>query len=163
MLSIRTQDRMALVPYESFIEVKCNTYKVANKGEIKDVKEYNDKLMRKLKYELNYGNDKILLDVLIDSASLNKMYKEQKKEVPKEKYNEWNIKSNGENNYINLGTYATKKRALEVLDEIELHTLGKILIPEDFETKYVDGKSYKDIIEYERIEVLPLVYQMPKE
>jgi hypothetical protein len=54
-------------------------------------------------------------------ASLNKMYKEQKKDEPKEKYNEWNIKINGENSYGILGTYETKERALAILDEIQFY------------------------------------------
>lgn len=119
MLSIRTQDRMALVPYNGKINIEYNHYKVANIDEIENVKKFNTNLMKKLKYEMEYGNDKKLLLQLVDLASLNKMYREQKKEVPKEKYNEWHIKSNSESSYGILGTYKTKQRALEVLDEIQ--------------------------------------------
>ena len=117
MLSIRSQNRMALVPYKSMIEIKCNTYKVVNKKEIKDVKTFNNNLMKKLRYELEYGNDKNLLKVLVDMVSLNKMYKEQKKEEPKEIYNEWYIRDYEIG--TSLGTYKTKERALEILDEIQ--------------------------------------------
>jgi hypothetical protein len=44
-----------------------------------------------------------------------------------------------------LGTYATKERAMEVLDEIEQHAGGKVYVTEH------------------GIERMPKVYQMPEE
>ena len=102
MISIRTQDRMALVPYDKVIKI---------------YKEEEDC------YSVNVGG--------------------------------WP-----------LGHYKTKKRALEVLDEIEQYIIGKIIIPTSYSERvdhltvgsnlYVEKTNYK-------IETLPTIYQMPKE
>ena len=54
-----------------------------------------------------------------------------------------------------LGTYKSKERALEVLDEIQIAILGKVLIP----TPMFGGNAE----DYNRIETLSTVYEMPKE
>ena len=117
MLSIRTQDRMALVPYISYVSVECNRYKIANKDEIDKVKKQNKRLREDLIYQAR--NENTNLGKNLSLLTIDKRYDEQRQEPPKEIYSEWNIKSNGENNHILLGTYKTKERALEVLDEIE--------------------------------------------
>jgi hypothetical protein len=70
-----------------------------------------------------------------------------------------------------LGTYPTEKRALEVLDEIQQHILGKVFIPNEFTR--TRGEIYKehdwelplvaDEPKNEKIKLLPIIYQMPKE
>jgi hypothetical protein len=104
MLSIRTQDRMALVPYN---EVICITRH--NKNAI-------DMIMSKDK------------DIKADMV-----------------YMVW-IGGNGK-----LGTYKSKERALEVLDEIENAYRDRTVYLKGNETDYVSLAS------------LPIVYQMPKE
>jgi len=107
MLSIRTQDRMALVPYK---------YRII----ITDYTEINGEK----KYEIYCD--------------------------------------------IELGTYATKKRALEVLDEIERAVYGKFIIPTAITQNenhwiYTNGIISSLVNESKEIQVLPYVYQMPKE
>ena len=84
MLSIRTQDRMALVPYDSEIEIK---YSLNEKGSEK----LND-----TKTTTEYITNRIIL-------------------IQFEENVEYYLVSNK----TKLGTYKTKERALEVLDEIE--------------------------------------------
>lgn len=106
MLSIRTQDRMALVPYDSHIVIRKRSSK------------------HSIEIETYYST-------------------------------------------VILGTYATKERALEVLDEIEMVCVGKVLISANplpnkdhwvYQNKNIVLPKDKDTIE-----VLPLIYQMPKE
>lgn len=103
MLSIRTQDRMALVPYDNQIYIKM----------------YGDSSLNKVSHwEIN-------------------LY------VDKEKW-------------VNLGTYKTKERALEVLDEIQqANRDSQIILYQHF-----DGKDAQ-LIDY----TIPkqTEYQMPKE
>ena len=63
-----------------------------------------------------------------------------------------------------LGAYATEKRALEVLDEIQEKVNGKILIsqnptPNENHFSYV----YNGHIDNSNIVIIPTVYEMPKE
>ena len=105
MLSIRTQDRMSLVPYKGKISI------------------WNEK-------RIMIGNSKNF-DYL-----------------------------------FSLGTYATKERALEVLDEIQKATIGRLIInnpqinSEHWTNEYV---TYISQGSQEQIIPLPTVYQMPKE
>ena len=102
MLSIRTQDRMSLVPYRETIKV------------------------------IGSGDEWYLTIIL--------------------------------NELTELGTYATQERALEVLDEIEQHVVGKLLIPEQTtEYNYNDTSVIYNGVVLEKIEQLPNIYQMPKE
>ncbi len=66
-----------------------------------------------------------------------------------------------------LGTYATKERAMQVLDEIEKHIIGRLIIPVGnipneehwiYKNNYAILPNKKD-----EIQVLPTIYQMPKE
>lgn len=59
---------------------------------------------------------------------------------------------NNGNGRATLGTYKTKERALEVLDEIQKHLIPKILL---------ENKSW----DIQEIKILPeiYVYEMPKE
>ena len=100
MLSIRTQDRMALVPYNNVIHI--NELTVIESG--------------KLVYEL-----------IID------------------------------NSFHSLGTYATKERALEVLDEIQKALLGNDTTRYEYFTR-MDGTQK---IEYTYI--YKTVYKMPQD
>ena len=104
MLSIRTQDRMRLIPYDKPIEIK---------------------------------------QTKIDGWSLD---------IRELKYF--------------LGTYATKERALEVLDEIEQYVVGKIIIQKNVkvlnDSTYQYSSIYRDTTK-EEIKLLPQVYSMPKE
>jgi hypothetical protein len=104
ILSIRTQDRMALVPYKGRIIIS-----------IKDGEIDFDK-------ELIYGTLMIV---------------------------------NQDGVYTTLGTYATKERALEVLDEIQQHVLGKVILQSP-ELAHMKTRE-EEILE------LPTVYIMPKE
>ena len=105
MLSIRTQDRMALVPYKgAFIT--------------------------------SYG------DALIVAPN-----------VDERECEDFDVK-------LTLGIYKTKERALEVLDEIQVAVLGKILIPDNY---MPNPYSEVETMHYDRIQQLPLVYEMPKE
>ena len=71
-----------------------------------------------------------------------------------------------DNTDICLGEYKTKERALEVLDEIERVCVGKLLIS----ANPLPNKDHwvfqnQNIVlpkDESTIEVLPLVYQMPK-
>ena len=104
MLSIRTQDRMSLVPYDKQITVS--------------------------------------------------------------KSNQFNmVFDNGDT--LPLGTYATKERALEVLDEIEQYSKGRLLIPTNELQKekynWITNNGIITTATSTHIEVLPQVYQMPKE
>ena len=113
MLSIRTQDRMALVPYNEEVYLK----------------------------ECPESKKCFIRIVSVKKNTLN---------LP----------------FTTLGTYKTKKRALEVLDEIEQYIIGKIIIPTSYSERvdhltvgsnlYVEKTNYK-------IETLPTIYQMPKE
>jgi len=63
-----------------------------------------------------------------------------------------------------IGTYATKERALEVLDEIEIYTIGNIYIPFEInEYNYNDTSNIFNVSIVDKMEKLPIVYQMPKE
>ena len=67
-----------------------------------------------------------------------------------------------------LGTYATKERALEVLDEIERAVYGKLIIPTTITPNenhwiYTNGIISSVVNENKEIQVLPYVYQMPSE
>ena len=72
-------------------------------------------------------------------------------------------------NYYILGTYATKERCLEVLDEIERHINGeyKLIIKEKEKVieQTFDKLSQLFLPPTESIQVItmPKVYQMPKE
>lgn len=164
MLSIRTQDRMALVPYNSKLSIEYNHYKIANKDEIEKVSNENKKLRNKLMYEAEQEKTNIAKNLAI--TTLEKRWEEQKKEIPKETYNEWHIKSNGESDYGILGIYKTKERALEVLNEIEKYVVGKLLIPistyEMREELTFATNPYMNVPSQD-IVILPIVYQMPKE
>ena len=60
-----------------------------------------------------------------------------------------------------LGTYATEQRALEVLDEIQKHVIGELIIPHEREVVFGDGQK---MTFYENdIQQLPAVYELPKE
>jgi len=66
--------------------------------------------------------------------------------------------------YLKLGTYETKERALEVLDEIEIHSMGKLAITEPLINKDHWVNDYVVHIPKQRKEqIIPLslVYQMP--
>jgi len=108
MLSIRTQDRMALVPYDSAITI-VTSYK--------------------------------------DGSVENKMC---------ELIMPYRI------SYMVLGTYATKERALAVLDEIEIAVVGKILLP-TYELENKNNRLVKGNLIKEDVITLPQVYHMPKE
>ena len=112
MLSIRTQDRMCLLPYDDILAIKkdhaINAYSLET-------------------CEIHKG-----YSVVCDKGI--------------------------------LGTYATKKRALEVLDEIEIAIIGKILIPTPVPKDYMPKPfSVMTTSPNGAIELLPLVYEMPKE
>ena len=119
MLSIRTQDRTALVPYDGIIKIKKDH--AINAHSVSSVEIYK-----------GYS---IVCDVGI------------------------------------LGTYKTEERALEVLDEIQVYVVGKILIPnemlKDKKLDYINKGLIMPIglleAQTNSIEVLPLVYEMPKE
>ena len=119
MLSIRTQDRMALVPYNKSIKID-------------------------FKYSYYDGENLISLTYLQG----------------------YTIHTNDDV----LGTYETEERALEVLDEIQQHVVGKILVPvpsdKDYEKGYKPKPNSMIFLneEYRRpVEYLPTVYEMPKE
>lgn len=66
-----------------------------------------------------------------------------------------------ETNIDLLATYATQDRAIEVLDEIQKHVIGKLIIPHEREVVFGDGQK---MTFYENdIQQLPSVYEMPKE
>lgn len=113
MLSIRTQDRMALVPYKERITIYQG--KVVNDVLIENAEKFNAELQDNLRKQAS--SDNISFDMLGRTGFENKyenLYEKQKKEVPEPIY-DFEI-SLGD---YPLGTYATKERALEVLDEIE--------------------------------------------
>ena len=58
-----------------------------------------------------------------------------------------------------IGTYRTEKRALEVMDEIQVAIIGKVFVPKD----YFPQPKYENEItpDYLGIETLPIVYDMP--
>ena len=63
-----------------------------------------------------------------------------------------------------LGFYETKERTLEVLDEIQQYVLGKIFVPTEllnYEEK--NTAKYSIVGGVDKIETLPLVYEMPSE
>jgi hypothetical protein len=65
-----------------------------------------------------------------------------------------------------LGTYATKERALQVLDEIERHVVGKLFLPNPLTEDYKPANNsyiYMSGEFRQPIEYLPKVYQMPEE
>ena len=63
-----------------------------------------------------------------------------------------------------MGIYKTKERALEVLDEIQVYVVGKILIPTDYSGYNFDDTSpVNGSVVMDKIEILPTVYNMPKE
>ena len=159
MLSIRTQDRMALVPYDSRLSIECNHYKVANKEEIDKVKKENKNLKEKLIYEAR--NENTNLGKNLGLLTLDKRYEEQKQEEPKEEYYEWDIKSNGESDYGILGTYATKDRALEVLDEIQDTINDTKLLELEYQLALEQGSyTYAKQLLTKNIKY---IYNMPKE
>ena len=125
MLSIRTQDRMALVPYKETIKVKIDPKDEHCIEAHKEIGMFNKE--KKLKEISPYSL------ITID---------------------------------ITLGTYATKERALEVLDEIESHVVGKLIVPMSYFERVdhltVGSNPYVERT-YDKIETLPTVYQMPKE
>lgn len=61
-----------------------------------------------------------------------------------------------------LGTYATESRTLEVLDEIQAHIIGKLIIPQSTIFPFVNGEQI-EITTHSDIEQLACVYEMPKE
>lgn len=108
MLSIRTQDRMALVPYDKTINITEET---------------------KVEYNNNTRVYKKTGKCFLETETYHKR----------------------------LGTYATKERALEVLDEIEQHVVGKMLIKESITMPTLD--FVYNPYEPSKVEV----YRMPKE
>lgn len=68
-----------------------------------------------------------------------------------------------------IGRYPTEARALEVLDEIQAHVIGKIIIPNSWNTRnletYIKNGFVLPEIAYQgpSMEYLPTVYEMPKE
>ena len=77
---------------------------------------------------------------------------------------EHKINSVAEVSEHHLGTYKTKERALEVLDEIQVYVVGKILIPTDYSGYNFDDTSpVNGSVVMDKIEILPTVYNMPKE
>jgi hypothetical protein len=79
----------------------------------------------------------------------------------------WLQRFQDEDTDIKLGTYSSQERALEVLDEIQVAVIGKILIPtQRFEIDEIltvgTSNPYVEINET-KIETLPTVYEMPKE
>jgi len=111
MLSIRTQDRMALVPYDSSIIIREN-----GKNEI--------------------------------AIILNKF---KKNPIDIEKEYEYALIYGYYMQGFELGRYATKERALEVLDEIEKKLVDRNVYLKD------NGSNYS------ALGTLPIVYQMPNE
>ena len=104
MLSIRTQDRMVLVPYNNSIGISKYTQE------------------------------------------------------------EWIVYTFEYTGMIRLGAYTTKERALEVLDEIEQHTVGKMFISENVPRYNFEDGSHVYILEGNHQQInLPSIYQMPKE
>jgi len=59
-----------------------------------------------------------------------------------------------------IGAYDTHQRALEVLDEIQAHVIGKLIIPHDVTYEMYDTQVH---VRHEEIKQLPTVYEMPKE
>ena len=130
MLSIRTQDRMSLVPYDSVIYILKS-----------DKKELIEKLYEKNCERININVEPTNPHYF--DASMARKYAENN-------YRELDIRQIvcGD---ITLGTYKTKERALEVLDEIEEAILSqtKVFINED-------GLEYHSIS-------FTIIYEMPKE
>lgn len=62
-----------------------------------------------------------------------------------------------------IGRYSTEARAIEVLDEIQAHVIGKIIINEQ-QGSY-DSNNLDLFLPYipSRIEQLPTIYEMPKD
>jgi hypothetical protein len=109
MLSIRTQNRMALVPYNNLIRIRGIVIGGEKDVEFRCFMEF-------------------------DSESFE------------------------------LGTYPTKERALEVLDEIEAASMGRLVIPEPLIEEHHWAFKNRTIIQpigQNKIEILPFVYQMP--
>ena len=112
MLSIRTQDRMSLLPYDGILSIK---------------KDYSLHAHSLSTVEIHKG-----YSIVCDKGI--------------------------------LGTYSTQKRALEVLDEIQRASVGKIFIfqdpqPNEKQFSYV----YNGVVKNEDLTIIPTVYQMPKE
>ena len=64
------------------------------------------------------------------------------------------------NKYLKLGTYKTKERALEVLDEIQNIIIGKYAISLDMKAALSKGITPK---EAEKMLLQMAVYEMPKD
>lgn len=71
--------------------------------------------------------------------------------------------------YFTLGTYPTEARAIEVLDEIQAHVIGRVIIPNSWNTgnleTYIKNGFILPEIAYQgpSIEYLPTIYEMPKD
>ena len=61
-----------------------------------------------------------------------------------------------------LGTYATEQRAIEVLDEIQKHISGHLLISNSQQNTFLEDTMLFPQ-SYDKITVLPTVYEMPKD
>ncbi len=107
MLSIRTQDRMDLVPYDNTIKIDEVSY-IVNEKEIENMHKENAKLYKEFPKNGQGMFSKFVLE---------EEFKNVRLATPEIVY--------GIKDYclilkkVNLGTYATQKRALEVLDEIQ--------------------------------------------
>jgi len=74
-----------------------------------------------------------------------------------------------DNKFYAIGEYATRERALEVLDEIQKMVIGRVILPPSFTEKQIDEYLKNSFILPEiafrepQIQQLPIVYEMPKE
>jgi hypothetical protein len=143
MLSIRTQDRMALVPYNNVIEVivldDCSNKEVLDKItklELERQEIINTNSFELIRPKKDYLNE---IDNKISNITRNA-----------------NKKTILELNNYTLGTYKSKERALEVLDEIEKASQENDTI----RYEYFNGIQGQ-LGEYKYKETS--VYQMPKE
>ena len=152
MITIRTQDRKRLID--------CNKIKVYERIDKKSlfelIKDRFEKEKKPIKWLFETG-----LMPPHNHIELKTITKEDYYELMQEKHqNEYMIyRLEYEDEF--LGNYATKERALEVLDEIQRAIIGKIFIPTKAIHKTVSG--FTDMIDTDKIEQLPIVYEMPKE
>jgi len=149
MIVIRTQDRMALYKCsEIFIEELTNYTKLNEFVE----KRYEQEEKPIILLVSSFGNK-------IKREITKAEYISIKTSEFKTKFKRYVITGN-EHEY--LGTYTTKERALEVLDEIQIAIVGTFYIPQDNSFDY--GVSPIHVPSYQSsITALPSVYEMPKE
>lgn len=157
---IRSQNKELLID--------CNKIEISTSIDTvrlnKMIKESLKQAQRPLKWAFKTKIPHLISNRYVDDVRVAKITENEYIELMGEKHRENYRLFHLVNRNYTLGTYSTKERVLEVLDEIEKHIIGKIILPTTMTKHNFENTTSLNVIECNsEIQSLPTVYEMPLE